>query len=262
MRREGVRVTLSVVAKAPQTDEEDTRFDARWALVFATIVIVLVKMLVPFGDEMLYPFTLMATWVHEMGHGLTALAVGGSFDSLDVFWNGSGLAHCRYPGDWRGGLVSMGGLLAPPIVGASMLAFARGPKRSTVALFALAGAMLLSVPIWVRSVTGFVVIPLVAAALGLLAYKGGPGLKHIGAQAIGLLLGLDTVTGLDYLFTSEAFVDGELRASDIANVGERIGGPWILWGVALAVLSLALVAAGLRVAWMEELKIPKLRRRR
>lgn len=247
---------MQVLARPREDEDDDTRFDARWALVLAAGAIVLVKLLVPFGEQILYPFTLMATWVHEMGHGLTAIAVGGSFESLDVFWNASGLAHSRRADGWPAGLVAMGGLLAPPLVGALMLAFARGPRRATIVLYVLAAAMLVSVPVWVRSFTGWLVLPLMAAGLFALAYEGSDALKHVGAQGLGLLLGIDTVTRIDYLFTAEAFVDGEARASDIAKVGEHLGGPWIVWGVALAAVSLVLVAVGLRVAWMEELKLP------
>ena len=40
----------------------------------------------------LYPFTLLGTWVHEMGHGLGALLCGGRFDRLEIFEDASGLA--------------------------------------------------------------------------------------------------------------------------------------------------------------------------
>ena len=33
---------------------------------------------VPYGDTLLYPFTLLATWFHEMGHGLASMLLGRS----------------------------------------------------------------------------------------------------------------------------------------------------------------------------------------
>ncbi|MEZ4336694.1 MAG: M50 family metallopeptidase [Sandaracinaceae bacterium] len=242
-----------------EEDEGGSWLSARGALIVAAIFVFLVKTFVPFGDELLYPMTLFATWVHEMGHGLTGLVVGGSFDSLEIFWNGSGLAHGAHATGWPSALVSMGGLLGPPVVGAGILAFARGPKRASIVLWVLAGLMLVSVPIWVRSITGFVVIPVVAALFGLLAYKGGETLRHFGAQLIGVMLGLDTLTGLDYLFTGEAFVGGEVRPSDVSNISTALGGPYLLWGALLAVVSLALVALGVRIAWMSPIRWSDLR---
>src|SRR5436305_1988951 len=74
------------------------------------------------GRQILYPFTLLATYAHEMGHGLTALVLGGHFESLEMYANGSGLAQ------WTGdlgriarGLVAAGGLVGPSIAGATIL---------------------------------------------------------------------------------------------------------------------------------------------
>ena len=56
-----------------------------------------------------------------MGHGLTALILGGHFTELKIFSNASGLAY-SYAGDGvPSGLVAAGGLLAPPIVGALLI---------------------------------------------------------------------------------------------------------------------------------------------
>ena len=240
-------------------EEEGPWLNARWAMILAVAFVLIVRSFVPFGRELLYPLTLFATWVHEMGHGLTGLIVGGSFDQLEIFWNASGLAHGSVPSGWPQALRSMGGLLAPPIVGAMILGFARGPKRASIVLYALAALMVLSVPIWVRSITGFVVIPLVALCAGALAYKGGETLRHVGAQLIGVILGLDTITRIDYLFTSEVHVDGRDLPSDISNVASSVGGHYLLWGGLLAAVSLAVVALGVRLAWMAPIKLPKLR---
>ena len=50
---------------------------ARIAL-FGAAVVTIVLYFVPFGKYVLYPLMLFSTFVHEMGHGLTA-ALGGDF---------------------------------------------------------------------------------------------------------------------------------------------------------------------------------------
>ncbi|MCB9595603.1 MAG: M50 family metallopeptidase [Sandaracinaceae bacterium] len=247
------------MASREPEDETGSWLDPRWALIVAVVVVVVVRNVIPFGAEILYPLTLFATWVHEMGHGLTGLLVGGSFDSLEIFWNASGLAHGAVGEGWPQALRSIGGLLAPPLVGALVLGFARGPKRASIVLWTLAGLMLLSVPIWIRSVTGFVVIPLVALGFGALAYKGGETTRHLGAQLIGVILGLDTISRIDYLFTAEVHVGGQDLPSDVSNIATAVGGYYLLWGALLAVISLALVAGGVRLAWMSPVAFPKLR---
>jgi len=221
----------------------------RRALVTAAIVILLLERLIPFGRLALYPFTLLATWVHELGHGLTALAAGGHFQRLEIFSDASGLAHTAVSVGWRDALVAAGGLLAPPIVGAAILAYAHGPRRARVVLFGLAGALAISTAIWVRSATGVIVMPMLAIGLGLYAWRGRPSRRIIATQLIGVLLALDTVTRLDYLFTSSAEIDGVHRTSDIARFAETLGGHYLLWGLLFAVVSLGLCALGLRRAW-------------
>src|SRR6201995_1283858 len=94
----------------------------RSAILWAAVLVFVIAGFVPFGTLILYPLELFTTWVHEMGHGLTALAVGGSFGYLQIFGNGSGLAHCRSAPGVPSALVALGGLLAPPIVGTLILA--------------------------------------------------------------------------------------------------------------------------------------------
>ena len=45
------------------------------------------------GSLVLYPFTILATWFHEMGHGLAAMLTGASFERLLIFPDGSGVAQ-------------------------------------------------------------------------------------------------------------------------------------------------------------------------
>ena len=82
----------------------------------------------PWGGYLLYPFSILATWFHEMGHGLTAIALGGRFEKLLIFSNGSGLAYHRGHlalGAFGRALVSTGGLMGPPIAGAALLMASR-----------------------------------------------------------------------------------------------------------------------------------------
>lgn len=225
---------------------------SRRALVVAVIVSVIVGSFVPFGSILLYPFTLLATWVHEMGHGITAVLVGGRFDHLEIFADASGLAYTSHPAGARalGAWISLGGLVAPPIVGAVVLGAARGPRRAQVVLVAFAVALLASLAVWVRSLTGFLAVPLVAAVIVAFVRWGGPSERMFLAQFVGLRLALDTVgRGMDYIFTDSATIGGVKRASDIASVAEGFGGPRIVWSLVVAVFCLVCVGVGLLLAW-------------
>jgi hypothetical protein len=221
----------------------------RGALLLALGVSIVVGNFVPFGGFALYPFTLMATWVHEMGHGVAALIVGGAFDRLQVFADASGLAHTRHASDWRSGVVSVAGLLAPPLVGALVLGTSRGDKRSRLVLAAFSIAMLASCVLWVRNVAGWIAVPLVGLAIGAVATWGSARERLVAAQFLGLRLASDTITRIDYAWAQSATVDGRTGPSDIATVAAKWGGPSAVWSILVTALSFALVALGLWAAW-------------
>lgn len=89
-------------------------------LIAAAIVTVAVWQL-PGGNYILYPFTILATWFHEMAHGLMALLMGGRFTKLLIFSNGSGVAYYTGPLFFEPisrALVAAAGPMGPPLAGA------------------------------------------------------------------------------------------------------------------------------------------------
>jgi hypothetical protein len=223
---------------------------SRRALVLALGLAFLLAHVVPFGRLVLYPFTLLATWVHETGHGLTALATNGHFDRLVIFWDASGYALTREAAGWPVALTCLGGLLAPPLVGALILGFARGPRRARAALFALATALLVTIVLWVRSAAGLTVMPLVALLLGAAAWRWGDGRRQVLAQFVAVTLAFDTVGRLlSYAVSATAQVNGHAQKSDVAQIAGAVGGSYLAWGVGVIAVALALLALGLWAAW-------------
>ena len=49
-------------------------------LVVAGLVVTMLPAL-PFGSYLIYPFAILTTWFHEMGHGLTALLMASNSNS-------------------------------------------------------------------------------------------------------------------------------------------------------------------------------------
>jgi hypothetical protein len=221
-------------------------------LLAAAVVLVIIRY-VPFGEEALYPLTLFTTWVHEMGHGLTALMLGGHFESLEIFKNGSGLAYSWAGSGWHHSVVALGGLLAPPIVGAAILALVHGPRRAQIALVVLAGGLVVSMILYVRSTAGLVAMPVVAVALAyvaLFAFRDSPTWRVVVAQVLAVVLALDTVFRMTwYVFQDKVEVDGKVSASDITSVANGFGGPVFLWGVIVTAVALGLLALALWWAW-------------
>ncbi|MGZ3443888.1 MAG: M50 family metallopeptidase [Polyangia bacterium] len=234
---------------------------SRRALIFAAAIAWLLEHVVPFGRLVLYPFTLLATWVHETGHGLAALATGGQFLRLVIFADASGFAEARVGSPTASAIMSLGGLWAPPLVGALLLAVARGPRRARVALASLAALMLVTLALWVRSPAGFVVVPACAALLGWAAWSWAPERRLVLAQFVAITLALDTVGRLvGYALSSSATVGGHEQKSDVAMIADALGGHYLAWGVLVITVALALLAAGLWAAWRSQGSAPPPRR--
>jgi hypothetical protein len=222
-------------------------------LVLAGLVVVFLPAL-PFGTYLVYPFVILTTWFHEMGHGLAALAVGQDFQQLMIFANGSGVAQSMVAADaaaWRRVAIAAGGPLGPSLVGALLiLASAREPMWRP-ALWLMAAAIFASVILYVRSATGYVVLPLVAALLCLVAWRGKPALARFTLQFIGLLAAMSMLRDFDYLFTREATINGERILSDTGQIAALTGLPHWLWAGVILALSAAMVGVSLKVALAE-----------
>ncbi len=223
---------------------------SRRALVVAAAIAWLLQHVVPFGRLVLYPFTLLATWVHETGHGVAALATGGHFDRLVIFADASGFANVRVASPAATAIMSLGGLWAPPLVGALLLVVARGPRRARIALVTLTALLLVTLVLWVRSPAGLVVVPLCAALLGWAAWRWQPEHRLVLTQFIAITLALDTLGRMvGYALSSSATVGGHVEKSDVAAIADALGGHYLAWGVLVIVVALALLAGGLWAAW-------------
>jgi hypothetical protein len=181
-----------------------------------------------------------------MGHGLAAYAVGGSLERLAINADASGLAYTRHGPGLAAAIVSLGGMLAPPLFGALLLATVRGPRRARIVLVALAVGLAASALIWVRTPVGLAVVGVFAVLFGLAGVKAGPSVRMWLVQIVSVVCALDTLTrAVSYAFktTGSGGVAG-LR-SDVSSAAESLGVPHFLLACAVVVASLILLALGL-----------------
>ncbi len=214
-----------------------------WLLTAALLTVFLWQ--IPFGHLMLYPFTILATWFHEMGHGLTALLMGQSFKQLLIFPNGSGIAYHTAGGRLTGALVAAGGLLGPPIAGCLFILNSTSIKRSRFFLGFLGIFLLVSTVIWVRTSFGWVILPLLGVSMLGIAAKGPGWLQQIVIQFLGVQACVSTYRQLDYLFMESANVGGRQMLSDTGHMAEALLLPYWIWGSIIAGASFLLLALSL-----------------
>lgn len=219
-------------------------------LLLAGLVVIFLPAL-PFGNYLVYPFLILATWFHEMGHGLAALAAGQDFRQLMIFANGSGVAESAVAADagiWVRAAIAAGGPLGPSVVGALLILASARERLWRPALWLMAGAIFASVILYVRSPTGYAVLPLVAAALALAAWRGKPVLVRFTLQFIGLLAAMSCLRDFEYLFTREAVINGTRVVSDTGQLAALTGLPHWLWAIAILAISALMIGASLKFA--------------
>ncbi len=222
-------------------------------LVVAGLVVTMLPAL-PFGAYLIYPFAILTTWFHEMGHGLTALLLGQHFEQLLIFANGSGVAESRVAGDasrFVHAAIAAGGPFAPSVVGAGLIMASAHPRAWRPVLWLAAAAIMLSVVIWVRSATGWWALPLVAAILAGVAWRGSPGFVRFSLQFLGVLGAMSMLRDFSYLFTEQAVIGGQAMLSDTGQIEAVLGLAHWFWAGAILLISGTMVGAALKYALAE-----------
>ncbi len=197
------------------------------------------------GRYVLYPFTILATWFHEMGHGLCAILLGGSFVSLSLFPDGSGYAvhsGSRFLGQPGLALIAAAGPLGPALAGALLIFSSLRPRWSRRGLTGVALVMLLSALIWIRTLFGVSLIVLLAAVLLLIRFKGTDRWHSLTLQFIGVQACISVFLNIDYLFTEQVRVSGRLVYSDTGQIAAALFLPYWFWAILLTGLTLWLPA--------------------
>src|SRR3954447_25421050 len=85
----------------------------------------------PFGGVLLYPFKLLATWMHELSHGVAMYVCGAGFDHILVYRDTSGLAYARNSvGPFCSAVIAAAGYMGTPVWGAVLLVVTRDARSA------------------------------------------------------------------------------------------------------------------------------------
>ncbi len=226
-----------------------------FVLIALTAVTFIVWQIPLVGRYILYPFVILGTWFHEMGHGLAAIVLGGSFEQLQIFSDGSGLAThsgSLFFGSFGRALVAAAGPLGPPLAGTLLISLSNRPNIHKYLLYAVAGLIIVSVLIWVRSFYGLLVLPVYAAALIYIGLKGQPVWQKVAVQFIGVQGFFSVYQSLGYLFSSGGVVDGSSIMSDTGVIADSLFLPHWIWAGLIIALSAYLFVVSLRGAYGKE----------
>ncbi len=201
---------------------------------------------VPFGDVLSYPLVLLSTLAHEMGHGLTAVAVGGDFESFKLYADGSGVAQWSgNPSRLDRALVSAGGLIGPAVVAALLFFLGKWAKVARVALTLIGAALILALVLLIRNFFGFAFVGLIAGLCLWIGIKGSVRAAQIAVVFVGVQLALSVFSRGDYLFTETANTANGPMPSDVAQISDALFGPYWMWGGLCGAVSVGVLMGGL-----------------
>jgi hypothetical protein len=212
-----------------------------------TIVLYVLPYLVPGAAIVARPLVLLSTLAHELGHAVAAVLLGGDVESLSVWADASGVAaHRGAYGAFARAAIAAAGPLGPPLVAGLGFLCARHPRAAHVALGVAALFLGLVLVFWVRNLFGWLFVGVLAALLGLLAWRGSARVAQIACAFLAIQLCLASFARADYLFTAVARTGAGELPSDTAQIAQALFPPYWLWGTLIALASLAILAFGLR----------------
>jgi hypothetical protein len=218
-------------------------------LIIAIITISLWQ--VPGGNYILYPFTILGTWFHEMGHGLAAIMMGGNFHRLEIYSNGSGLAYhsgTLFLGNIGRAIVAMGGPLGPTFAGALLILSSARENTTRIALYVFGAMMIISAVVWVRSWFGVAMILFFGALTLFVAIKAGRRTRRWYVQLLGVQAIVSIYLSMDYLFSDGANVRNSQYLSDTAVISQNLFLPYWFWALLILAVSVFVIYKSIRYA--------------
>ena len=223
-------------------------------LAFALLASLLLWNL-PFGGVLLYPFKLLATWLHELSHGLAMIVTGIGFDRVLIYRDTSGLAYgSSEAGRVASALIAAAGYMGTPLWGAVLLVVTPDLRWALLALAALlVGTALTVIDTPDGDSFGPWAIGAIGAACAVAAIAVPARLRLAIAHFIAAQSCVDAILDIRVLFRPAQVVGGKVAgASDATNMAAATFGTtatWAVWSWAIVWLlwSLAVLYVALRL---------------
>jgi hypothetical protein len=209
----------------------------------------------PFGGLLLYPFKLLATWLHELSHGLTMMITGAGFDRVLIYRDTSGLAYAHYRIDDVGtAFIAAAGYMGTPVWGALLLVVTPGARSARWALGALAALMAASAVFVVGNEFGQIAVGAMAAVAAISALVLPPRWRVATAHFVAAQSCINALLDIRVLLRPSQVVNGESTGvSDAHSMAmATFGSPdtWAVWTWAILWLawSLAVLYVAVRLS--------------
>lgn len=212
----------------------------------------------PFGGVLLYPFKLLATWLHELSHGVVMIVTGNGLDRVVIYRDTSGLAHANgEAGPTALAFIAAAGYMGTALWGALLLVVTPTARAARTALLVFAVLLAVSTLLVVDAprgdtfgqwAVGSMAVVVAVAALALPSRWRLAVAHFIAAQAC-----VNALLDIRVLFRPEQIVNGVKTESDAHSMARATFGTtdqWALWfwAVTWLVWSLVVLYVALRLS--------------
>ncbi len=209
----------------------------------------------PFGGVLLYPFKVLATWLHELSHGLAMTITGAGFDYVRIYRDTSGLAYAKSSvGPFGSAVIAAAGYMGTPLWGALLFVVTPNPQAARKALLVFAALLVGTAIAVVGDDFGAWACAAIGGALALCAIALPAGWRLLVAHFLAAQACVNALLDIRVLLRPSQVVDGhDAGASDAHNMALATFGTtanWAVWTWAIAWLlwSLVVLYAALRVS--------------
>lgn len=224
-----------------------------WALA---LVVSLLLWNLPFGGVLLYPFKLLATWLHESSHAVLMEVTRVGLDRMVIYEDSSGMAYAAgLSNRFVRPYIAAAGYMGTPLVGGVLLVLTSTAARARWLLIAMGTALAMSA-LWVLANDfgqhAIGAMALVFLGVGALA----PGRVRMGAmQFVAAQACVHALLDIRVLFRAVQYVDGKPAAMSDAHTMAAVtfgsterwavwlwASAWLLWSLAVCFVAVRLAA--------------------
>lgn len=212
------------------------------------------------GRYILYPFAILGTWFHEFSHGIMALILGGNFQKLELFPNGSGIAYYSgdlFLGNLGNALVAMAGPLGPAIFGGCLILASKNRNSSNIFLYIFALILIISDIIWIRTVFGVIIIAIISILLLLITRFANENVNIFTSQFLGVQAIMSIYLSIGYLFSTGGDIGGNTYYSDTQVIENYLILPYWFWGAFVLIISALILISSLRSVYFSKKLVKK-----
>jgi hypothetical protein len=201
-------------------------------------LVVAFLVMASWSSFLVYPLKIFVVFLHEISHGLAALATGGSIRAIGLTFDEGGV--CVTEGGSRF-LILNAGYLGSLVWGALLLVLAARTRRSREIVGGIGAFTLVVTLVYVRSAFGLAYGIVMGATLLLVAGKLPRAASDVLLTAIAVVSCLYAVVDVG----SDVFLR-TVPGSDASALARLTGLPSLFWGLVWAAVSVAVVGLALR----------------